>query len=323
MGKKNLTNAHCLLELIEKAAAPILKDFSKLPECQALARGFDWSQSDALLPGALLEHVKHLRKDQRDPAEREALRVLRLASPRGAAFLTTVAHQLNDIDLNNIFFTQSGGEIGRSVWMRTYSDDSARLFDVAESMMNTGDLHGNKRLHDAFDVPCDDAPPFIWNDAIKKGLETQLTTAMRLTEPCEVIYVKMEDEDDGTHPVHYLVVRFAGDQVSAVQVVNRNRRSFWYFPARDATLVYAPHRKMVEVCAPTLSTRTPLANVLSKHGFKVPLSNRPLGRFRYDPAFFKVVVAFLCFLCGLWNGYILSFRIEHDSAHRRPVACRS
>ncbi len=282
MGKKNLTNAHCLLELIEKAAAPILKDFSKLPECQALARGFDWSQSDALLPGALLEHVKHLRKDQRDPAEREALRVLRLASPRGAAFLTTVAHQLNDIDLNNIFFIQSGGEIGRSVWMRTYSDDSARLFDVAESMMNTGDLHGNKRLHDAFDVPCDDAPPFIWNDAIKKGLEIQLTTAMRLTEPCEVIYVKMEDEDDGTHPVHYLVVRFAGDQVSAVQVVNRNRRSFWYFPARDATLVYAPHRKMVEVCAPTLSTRTPLANVLSKHGFKVPLSNRPLGRFRYD-----------------------------------------
>ena len=180
MGKKNLTNAHCLLELIEKAAAPILKDFSKLPECQALSRGFDWSQNDALLPDALLEHVKHLRKDQRDPAEREALRVLRLASPRGAAFLATVALQLNDSDLNNIFFTQSGGEIGRSVWMRTYSDDSARLFDVAESMMNTGDLHGNKRLHDAFDVPCDDAPPFIWNDAIKKGLETQLTTAMLL-----------------------------------------------------------------------------------------------------------------------------------------------
>ena len=40
-------------------------------------------------------------------------------------------------------------------------------------------------------------------------------------------------------------------------------------------------------------------------------------------AFFKVVVAFLCFLCGLWNGHILSFRIQHDSAHRRPVACRS
>ncbi len=33
-------------------------------------------------------------------------------------------------------------------------------------------------------------------------------------------------------------------------------------------------------------------------------------------AFFKVVVAFLCFLCGLWSGYILSFRVQHDSDPR-------
>ena len=75
--------------------------------------------------------------------------------------------------------------------MRTHSDDAARLFDVAESILNTGDIRGNKRLFDAFDVPCDDAPPFIWNDAIKKDLESQLTSAMRLAEPCEVIHVQM------------------------------------------------------------------------------------------------------------------------------------
>ena len=44
MGKKTLTNAHCLLELIEKAHVTNLKRFSGLQECQALARGFDWSQ---------------------------------------------------------------------------------------------------------------------------------------------------------------------------------------------------------------------------------------------------------------------------------------
>ena len=99
MGKKTLTNAHCLLDLIEKAPVQTLKAFSGLPECQALVRGFDWSQDAAALPAALIEHVRHLRKDQRDPAEREALRVLRLASPRGAQILTTVADQLNDNDL--------------------------------------------------------------------------------------------------------------------------------------------------------------------------------------------------------------------------------
>ncbi len=284
MGKKTLTNAHCLLDLIEKTAVPTLNAFSGLPECQALARGFDWSQDVTGLPVALIEHVKHLRKDQRDPAEREALRILRLASPRGTQILTTVADQLNDSDLIAAFLAQDGGEIGRAVWMRTHSDEAARLFDVAESILNTGDLRGNKRLYDAFDVPCDDAPPFIWSDAVKKELEAQLTRVMRLGEPCEVVYVPLADEkkNGDTKITHYLVVRFAGDQVTAVQVVNRNRKSFCYFPARDATLVYAPDRKVVEVYAHTLSTRAPLANVLSKHGFKAPLSNRPLNRSRYD-----------------------------------------
>lgn len=119
---------------------------------------------------------------------------------------------------------------------------------------------------------------------MKRELESELTRAMRLAEPCEVVHVALADErDDGDASVaHCLVVRFAGEQVTAVQVVNRNRRSFCYFPARDATLLYAPGRKVVEVYAHTLSTRAPLANVLSAHGFKVPLSSRPLNRSRYD-----------------------------------------
>lgn len=285
MGKKTLANAHCLLDLIEKAPASVLKTFSGLAECQALARGFDWSQDETSLCASLLEHIKHLRKDQRDPAEREALRVLRLVSPRGAAILSTVADQLNDADLQKIFTSQAGGEVGRSVWMRTHSEDIARLFDVAETILNTGDIRGNKRLYDAFEVPSDDEPPpFIWNDTVKKELEAQLTKVMRLAEPCELVYVPMQDADNNgdSKTVHFLVVRFAGDRVSAVQMLNRNRKSFFYFPARDATLVYSPDRKVVEVYAHTLSTRAPLANVLSKHGFKMPLSNRPLNRSRYD-----------------------------------------
>lgn len=79
MGKKTLTNAHCLLELIENAPTSVIKTFCAIPECRALERGFNWTQDDEALHPALVEHVKHLRKEQRDPAEREALRVLRLA----------------------------------------------------------------------------------------------------------------------------------------------------------------------------------------------------------------------------------------------------
>ena len=124
----------------------MLKTFSDLAECQALARGFDWSKDETTLCASLLEHIKHLRKEQRDPAEREALRILRLASPRGAAILSTVADQLNDADLQNVFSGQDGGEIGRSIWMRTHSNDTARLFDVAETILNTGDTRHHRGL---------------------------------------------------------------------------------------------------------------------------------------------------------------------------------
>lgn len=284
MGGKTLTNAHCLLELIEKAPVPVLRAFAALPECVALEHGFDWSQDAETLPAALTHHIRHLRKNQLDLAEREALRVLRLASELGARILRTVAERFNDNDLFGIFLAQDGGEIGRSIWMRTHSDDSALLFDAAESILNTHDIRGTKTLFDAFDVPCEDAPPFIWNETVKRELEKQLTQAMGLVEPCDVVYVPYVDEDrpGGNRTTHFLVVRYAGDQVTAVKVLGRNRQTFWYFPARDSTLVYSPERKAVEVFAPTISTRGTLANVLSKHGFRAPLSNRPLNRARYD-----------------------------------------
>ena len=284
MGKKTLTNSHCLIELTERATTATLRRFSAMAECHALKPGFDWTQDDDKLGPALLEHVKHLKKDHREPAEREALRVLRLSSSRGATILCAVALQLNDNDLAAVFSSQEGGELGRSVWMRTYSDETLRLFDVAESILNTGDLRGDKRLYDAFDVPGDEPPPFIWNDSVKKDLEAQMNKVLHLDEPCQVVYVPLVEDhkNGGIHDVHYLVVRFAGKQVGAMHVVAGNRKTLYYFPARDATLAYSPHRRMVEVNAYTVSTRFPLVNVLSKYGFKAPLSNRPLNQSRYD-----------------------------------------
>ena len=71
-------------------------------------------------------------------------------------------------------------------------DDAVRPLDVAESTLNTDDIIGNKRLYDAFDTPWDDAPPFLWNDSVKNELESQLIRVMRLSEPCEVVYVPLE-----------------------------------------------------------------------------------------------------------------------------------
>ncbi len=292
MGKKTLNNVHSLIELTEKAPVPVIRAFCALAEGAPLVAGVDATQDGDAFRAALTERLRHLKKDQRDPAEREALRVLRLSSTRGAEVLAAVALQLNDADLEASFLAQEGANIGRAVWMRTHSDDTLRLFDVAESILNTGDIRGMKKLYDAYEVPCEDAPPFVWNDAVRKKLEARLTTTMQLDEPCEVVHVQIDDDAGaGTGaPVHFLVVRFTGEMASVLRMTNRRRESFFYYPARDATIVYAPGRNLVEVCAHAHTRRAILAEVLSQHGFQRPLSSRPLNRCRYDLSRFAQVL---------------------------------
>ena len=236
-----------LIDIIDKAPTAVIRTFCSLDECGWLVAGIDWTQFADGIPPVLIERIKHLRADQREPAEREALRVLRLSSTRGAEVLSAVAQQLNDAELEAKLQRQEGAEIGRAIWMRTYSDDTIRLFDAAESILNAGDIRGMKKLYDAFEVPCDDAPPFLWNDIVQKELEDRLTAAMSLTEPCELIHVQMGDDAGscGGEPVHFLVVRFSGEMASILRMANRRRESFYYYPARDATIVYAPGRNLV------------------------------------------------------------------------------
>lgn len=63
-----------------------------------------------------------------------------------------------------------------------------------------------------------------------------------------MVYVPLADEkrNGNTSTIHYQVIRFTGNQVTAVQMINCNPKNFCYFPARDATLVYNPERKVIE-----------------------------------------------------------------------------
>ncbi|CAJ0781150.1 hypothetical protein LMG18090_01282 [Ralstonia mannitolilytica] len=150
MGQKALINTRSLLEVIERAPISALIAFCELPECRAL--GSDWALSKNPIASELQERVARLGRDEREAAEREALRVLRLASPRGAKILRCVIEQVDDADLTRSFLAQVGGELGRVIWVRTHSDDTMRLFEVAESILNTADVRGCKRLYEAFVV---------------------------------------------------------------------------------------------------------------------------------------------------------------------------
>lgn len=284
MGTKTLTNVRCLEELIDRAPTACLRSFTGIAECQTAFRGLQWPADDTQVPAALLDALRRLRKDQAAAAEREAWRIERLSSQRGTQVLMSVAEQLNDNELLAVFSAQAGGEIGRAIWMRAHSVATCRLFEIAESILTTGDLRGGKKLYDAYEVPSETAPPFIWTTKVKAALEAELVKAMKLDAPPEVVHIELveESQDGRTSKMHYLVIRFAGSQVGAIKVEQGRRETFWYYPARDATLVYSPHRRCVESFAQNLALRAPMANVLASHGFKVPLSHRPLNRARYD-----------------------------------------
>lgn len=284
MGTKTLTNVRCLEELIGRAPTPCLRSFTLIAECQAAFRDLQWPEDGADIRRTLLDTIRRQRKDPLAAAEREAWRIERLSSPSGAKVLMAAAELLNDNELLAAFAEEPGGEIARAVWMRTQSAATCRIFEIAESVLTTGDLRGGKKLYDAYEIPSETAPPFIWTDKVKSALETHLVKVMKLDAKPEVVHIELVDESEQGHKskVHYLVIRFAGSQVGAVKVEAGRREAFWYYPARDATLVYAPHRRCVEAFAHNLALRAPMANVLATHGFKAPLSHRPLNRARYD-----------------------------------------
>lgn len=284
MGTKTLTNVRCLEELIGRAPTPCLRSFTQITECQAAFRDLKWPEDDADIRRALLDSLKRQRKDPLVAAEREAWRIERLSSLRGAQVLMASAELLNDNELLAEFTEQPGAEIARAVWMRTQTAATCRIFEIAESVLTTGDLRGGKKLYDAYEIPSETAPPFIWTEKVKAALETHLVKAMKLDAKPEVVHIELVDESaqGQQSKMHYLVIRFAGSQVGAVKVEEGRREAFWYYPARDATLVYAPDRRCVEAFAQNLALRAPMANVLATHGFKAPLSHRPLNRVRYD-----------------------------------------
>lgn len=284
MGTKTLTNVRCLEDLIGRAPTACLRSFTGITECQAAFRDLQWPADDADVRRTLLDALKRQRKDPLAAAEREAWRIERLSSPRGAQVLTASAELLNDNELFAAFAEQPGGELARAIWMRTHSAATCRIFEVAESILTTGDLRGGKKLYDAYEIPSESAPAFVWTEKVKSALETHLAKAMKLDAQPEVVHIELEDEpaQGRKSKVHYLVIRFAGNQVGAVKVEEGRREAFWYYPARDATLVYSPDRRCVEAFAHNLALRAPMANVLATHGFKAPLSHRPLNRARYD-----------------------------------------
>jgi hypothetical protein len=284
MGAKTLTNVRCLEDLIGRAPLSCLQSFTQISECQPAFRDFSWPTEDSEIRPALLDALRRAKKEPIAAAEREAWRIDRLSSPRGAQVLMAAAEQLNDKELFDDFAAQPGGEHARAIWMRSHGVATRRIFEIAESILNTGDKRGGKKLYDAYEIPSETAPPFLWTEKIKGALEAQLAKAMKLDAPPEVVHLELVDEIEPGRKVkvHYLVIRFAGNQVGAVKVEGGRRESFWYYPARDATLVYSPDQGCVEAFAHNLALRAPMANVLATHGFKVPLSHRPLNRARYD-----------------------------------------
>ena len=282
---KRLVNVRSLEELVYLASPQCLRRFIAIPECQPAWADQRWPKDDRDLPDALLQAIHREYSKEIAAAEWEAQRIQRMSASQGIQVLMTVAEQLHDNELFLEFAQQPGGQIGRAIWMRTHSPASRRLFEIAESILVTSEIRSGHRLYDAYVIPGEETPPtLIWSAQIKETLETQLMRAMRLDTKPDVVHVELIDHSRDAQPsrMHCVVVRFARAALASVDLDSQGRRQISYQPAGEATLLYAPQRKLVEVFAQNLALRAPIANVFARHGFKTPLSSAPLNRARYD-----------------------------------------
>ena len=284
---KNGVSLHRLLEAAPLQALAYFLEKADGGQYAAIFADLPWGDAgeDAgtvALRSQLLSLANGLQPDAAVPLDRHAQRMLTLAEDRGAEAITRVATKL--FEQKHIDgFDEQLDDLGRSLWLYQYQ---AMLFDEAESLFYADHYRNFGRMYEAFEVDADAEVAFVWDDAIKQAMESQIQERLELTGRCTVTHLEVtsKDKDGKEQSQHLVIVRHGGPLSSAAAYIETDgsREQLYYRPLNEATLLYSPNDGVLEVYSPSPSVRQQLAACFAESGLKLDLSDRPLTLKQYN-----------------------------------------
>ena len=159
------------------------------------------------------------------------------------------------------------------------------MFDDAEHYFYAEHHRNYGRLYEAFDLDCDDVADFAWTDAKRLALEALLQERLGADGGCLVQHLSFEQKQaqQATITVHLFLIRHAGAMNSVQQVrPDLSTAPIYYRPPVEATLLFVPDRKLVEVFTQQEGSRFLIASAFAQAVVDTDLSGRPIAMRQYN-----------------------------------------
>jgi hypothetical protein len=232
---------------------------------------------------AIIDALSQYDQEDLQPLEQRCRRIHRLADGKGVASLTTIAEQ-RLTDEQHSEYSRQLDPLCRSIW--TY-DNFRHVFADAESFHLARQYRDYGKFYDAFEVELDKAMAINAASVDEHALARRITEVLALKASCTVHALDLPPTDK--HPQSImLIVRHGGPLSSVLNHRDDGRREpLYYRPPNEATLIYTPSLRQIEVCADSPVVRQQVGASFAEVALEHDVSQKPLTWKRYNLSRFR------------------------------------
>ena len=242
------------LEIVEITPLPLLQeiiDFREAESEPSLGIELPIVEDDDDVRIAALEQLNEGAAEALRPLEDRCRRIRRLSIGKGPTSLEHVAKQRLSHEEYETFVNEPN-ELCRSIWVYLRYPEE---FEDAEAFYAARQYRDHGKMYDSFEADVEgtiaDAAGAIDQDAL-----ASLLTA-RLELPSKVSIRTLDLPKTANHPASVMViVRHAGPLSSVFSHRDNGMRgTIYYRPPNEATLIWTPDDKVMEICGPSPQVR--------------------------------------------------------------------
>lgn len=222
--------------------------------------------------------LHELSRDKLLPLDREAERVLRLASGNGPHALEGIVQANASADALATFKAQKD-PLAKSLWAWL---DRHELFEAAESALHVRLYRQYGRYYDAFEIDSESEVVALPEDQDMSALAAAVEAALDLGPGCTVTVFDLPTAADELPAIMLLI--WHPQPVASVRDLRESgeRRTIYFRPPGEGIIVYTPAARQIEVCADTIPVRNVLAHAFARTCLGLNLSAKPLNWRNYD-----------------------------------------
>ncbi|GGE82654.1 hypothetical protein H1W37_03600 [Stappia taiwanensis] len=281
-------NIHALIEdaRIDLARAVLAAREGENEPDFALPEGVpDFSDDEAIetFRQELVRVLAEFDQDELRPAEQRSRRILSLAEGKGIDSLSAIADQ-QLTDEQSVEFERQPDPLCKSIWAFL---NARRTFEDAESFHFARKFRDYGKLYDAFEVELEKAIDLDSGAVDENALARKITEVLQLKTACTVKAIDLPAT--AAHPASImLIVRHGGPLSSVHDHRDDGRRgTIYYRPPNEATLIYTPAIRQIEVCADSPVVRQGVAGAFAEQALGHDVSQKPLTWKRYNLSRFR------------------------------------